>query len=110
MGIKRAVNLTLFLAVFSTGCFKEGASRNTASTATAARSTTIAPGQKQRARACDMVTQSEMSAILGGAVAAAAGSRELPPSKTQCIYSSTSGSTASVELEVGWGEGDLGRV
>ena len=94
MGIKPAVYLTLFLsAVFSTGCSKEEASRVAATTATAAKATAIARGQKPRARACDMVTQSEMSAILGGAVAAAAGSRELPPSKTQCIYSSAAGSS-----------------
>ena len=107
MGIKPAVYLTLSLgAVFSSGCSKEGASRVAAKTGTAAKAT-MAPGQTPRARACDMVTQSEMSAILGGAVAAAAGSRELPPSKTQCIYSSAAGSTANAELEVDWDDGDL---
>lgn len=102
MVIKPAVYLTLFLsAVFSSVCSKQEASRAAATTATAAKS------KIKRARACDMVTQSEMSAILGGAVAAAAGSRELPPSMTQCIYSSAAGSSANAELEVDWGQGDL---
>jgi len=92
---------------FSAGRSKEETSRAAATTATAAKATTIAPGQKQRARACDMVMPSEMSAILGGAVAAAAGSRELPPSKTQCIYSSAAGSSANAELEVDWDDGDV---
>jgi len=108
MDIKPSVYLSLFLsAVFSTGCSKTEASHVAATTATAAKATAIARGQKQRARACDMVTQSEMSAILGGAVAATAGSRELPPSKTQCIYSSAAGSSANAELEVDWDDGNL---
>ena len=94
-------------AVFSTGCSKDKAPPVAARTVTAAKAATIAPGQKQRPKACDMVTQSEMSAILGDAVAAAAGSRELPPSKTQCIYSSAAGSRANAELEVDWDDGDL---
>lgn len=108
MGIKRAIYLTFFLsAVFNTHCSKQEASRVAAATAPAAKATTIAPGQKKRVRACDMVTPSEMSAILGGAVAAAAGSNERPPSKTECTYSSAAGSGPHAELEVDWDGGDL---
>jgi hypothetical protein len=108
MGIKRAVQLTLLVsAVFSAGCSRDGASRATATAAVTGKAAPLARGQIHRAKACDMVTQSEMSAILGGAVAAAAGSRELPPSKTQCIYSSVAGSNANAELEVDWDDGDV---
>ena len=31
----------------------------------------------------------------------------MPPSKTQCIYSSAAGSSANAELEVDWDDGDL---
>ena len=87
MDIKPSVYLSLFLsAVFSTGCSKTEASHVAATTATAAKATAIARGQKQRARACDMVTQSEMSAILGGAVAAAAGSTENVMPMARRIY------------------------
>jgi hypothetical protein len=106
MGIKPVMYFTLFLsAVFSAGCSKE-ASRVPATGTTAAKATTSAPGQKQRARACDMVTPSEMSAILGSAVAAAAGSNERPPSQTECDYSSVAGSSPYAELEIDWGGGD----
>jgi hypothetical protein len=108
MGMKPAMYLTLFLsAVFSTGCSKKEESRVPAPRATAAKATTNAPGQKQRAGACDMVTPSEMSAILGSAVAAAAGSNERPPSQTECDYSSVAGPSPYAELEVDWGGGDL---
>jgi hypothetical protein len=108
MRIKPAVYLTLCLcAVFGTGCSKEEASRTAATRATAAKATTIAPGQKQRASACSMVTQSEMSAILGSAVAAAPGSNERPPSQTECDYSPVAGPSPYAELEVDWGGGDL---
>jgi hypothetical protein len=111
MGIKSAVCLTLFVsAVFSSGCSKEEASRVAATTTTAAKATTSAPGQKQRARACDMVTQSEMSAILGGAVAAAAGGNERPPTKTECMYSSAAETGPYAELEVDWDGGDLQAI
>ena len=53
-----------------------------------------------------MVTPSEMSAILGGAVAAAPGGNDRPPSSTECIYSSAAGPSPYAELEVDWGGGD----
>ena len=53
-----------------------------------------------------MVTPSEMSAILAGAVAAAPGGNDRPPSSTECIYSSAAGPSPYAELEVDWGGGD----
>ena len=90
-----------FTALAATGCSKEGASpvaatiattAATAATASAtAKATTVAPASGKRASACDMVTQAEMSAILGGTVVAAAGGNDRPPSSTECIYSSAAG-------------------
>jgi hypothetical protein len=121
MRTKPAALLTLFLgAIFSVGCSKDEAPQVAATTATpeAATAATAAPEQKQRASACDLVTASEMSAILGGTVTAAAGGNERPPTSTECIYSSVAGSDDEVglasvagpnpyaELAVDWGAGD----
>lgn len=108
MSLKPAVYLTLFLsAVFSAACSNEEPSRVGATTATAAKATTIAPGQNKRTKACDMVTPSEMSAILGFAVTAAPGTNEIPPTRTECIYSSAVEDGPFAEIQVDWGEGDL---
>jgi hypothetical protein len=94
VSIKPAVYLALFVgAVLSTGCSKEDPSRVAATKATAANVTANAPGQKQHASACDMVTASEMSAIVGTAVTAAAGGNERPPRQTECEYVSAAGSS-----------------
>ena len=112
-------------AVLGFGCAKEGPSpvdATTASSAATAEATASAPDSKQRVSACDMVTQAEMSAILGGAVAAAAGGNERPPTSTECIYSSVDGPAPNfepqsyaemqavagpyAELQVDWGGGD----
>lgn len=99
-------------ALVCTGCSKEGALPGTATTAPAAATATsataraVSPDPKKRAGACDMVTQAEMSAILGGAVVAAAGGNDRPPASTECIYSSTAGPSPYAELEVDWGGGD----
>jgi len=108
MSSKPAVYLTIFLsAVFGSGCSKQEGSRVAATTATAAKATTVAPGERHRARACDMVTPTEMSAILGGPVTAAAGALEIPPTRTECIYSSALEQGPYAEIEVDWDGGDL---
>jgi hypothetical protein len=103
----KPVYLTLFVgAVLSTGCPKEEPSRVAATKATAANATTSGPGQKQHASACDMVTASEMSAIVGAAVTAAAGGNERPPRQTECEYVSAAGTSLGADLQVDWGAGD----
>lgn len=104
-----ALLLICFCVLFCFGCSKQSASPVTApsaATATTAKATAVAPGAKKRASACDMVTQAEMSVILAGAVVAAAGGNDRPPSATECIYSAAAGSNASAELQVDWGGGD----
>lgn len=110
---ERVALLTLCVsALFSTGCSKEGAAPVAAKTAppvaraATVKATAVAPDSKQHASACDMVTQAEMSAILGGAVVAAAGGNDRPPSSTECIYSSAAGPGPDAELEVDWDGGD----
>ena len=112
-------------AVLGFGCAKEGPSpvdATTASSAATAEATASAPDSKQRVSACDMVTQAEMSAILGGAVTAALGGNQRPPTSTECIYSSVDGPAPIAEpqsyaemqvvagpyaeLQVDWGGGD----
>ncbi|MGB7905966.1 MAG: hypothetical protein WCF43_14815 [Steroidobacteraceae bacterium] len=112
-------------AVLGFGCAKEGPSpvdATTASSAATAEATASAPDAKQHVSACDMVTQAEMSAILGGAVTAAPGGNQRPPASTECIYSSVDGPAPIAEpqsyaemqvvagpyaeLQVDWGGGD----
>jgi hypothetical protein len=113
MCTERVALLALCLsALICTGCSKEGALSGAATTAPAAvtatsgKATAVSPDTKKRASACDMVTQAEMSAILGGVVVAEAGGNDRPPASTECIYSSAAGSSAYAELQVDWGGGD----
>jgi hypothetical protein len=57
----------------------------------------------KQASACEMVTQSEMSAILGVAVAAKDTTHSA--GETACTYSAPSGSP-TVQMEVDWGDGE----
>jgi hypothetical protein len=57
----------------------------------------------KQASACEMVTQSEMSAILGEAVAAKDTTHSA--GETACTYSAPSG-LPTVQLAVDWGEGE----
>lgn len=52
--------------------------------------------------ACQLVTASEMSAIVGAPVAATA------ESDHKCTYQPAEGSSPYVELEIGWGDGEVG--
>jgi hypothetical protein len=60
--------------------------------------------EKVEAKACDMVPQAEMSAILGSAVVAAADDRS--SRKTKCVYTAASGISPYVEFSVDWGGGE----
>jgi hypothetical protein len=72
--------------------------------ATASPATEAITPQKEQAKACDMVTQAEMSAILGSAVVAKAD--EHSNRKTQCIYTAAAGISPYVEFSVDWGGGE----
>jgi hypothetical protein len=63
----------------------------------------IGPLAQRQGKACDMVTQAEMSAILGGQVIAASNNRS--SDQTECIYSAASGISPYAELKVEWGSG-----
>jgi len=114
------------IAVLGSGCSKENpvsVDATAAPSATATGTMAVTPDSKQHVNACDMVTQSEMSAILGGEVTAAPGGNDRPPSSTECIYSQVDGWRPDVEptsfaemqaepgpyaeLQVDWGGGDI---
>jgi hypothetical protein len=60
------------------------------------------------ARACDMVTAEEMSAILGATVRAERNDRS--NGKTECIYTPDEGISPYVELSVEWGSGEAAMM
>lgn len=67
--------------------------------------TTESPSQeKERLRACALVTEAEMSAILGSAVVAEANDRS--SGRTECIYKPAQGVSPYVEFSVDWGGGE----
>jgi hypothetical protein len=106
MRIRTLGFFAICIAVAGSGCSKNDAAAPAATAAAAKSGPAGQPGAKQ-ASACDLVTAAEMSAILGGAVSAAPGGNERPPSQTECIYSSAGGSNPYAELEVDWGGGEL---
>lgn len=120
MHSKPALVLSLLLATLaSAGCSKQESSPPAATPAATAEATPpAAPAQAQHASACELVTASEMSAILGGTVQASAGGNERPPAATECIYQSAGATTTGsgldelasanpyAEVEVDWGGGD----
>ncbi len=121
MQSKPAIVLSLLLGTLvSASCSKQESSQSAGAPATAAvEATAAAPAAVLRARACDLVTAAEMSAILGGAVLATAGGNERPPVATECIYQSpaaaatndalaeVAGPNPYAEMEVDWGGGDV---
>lgn len=97
-----ALPLVLAGSILLNGCSRQDSSPGAA--ATAAVNTTAPAVAKLHGKACDMVSQAEMSEILGGAVTAVA--TEGGQSWTQCIYSPVTGTTPlEVELKVEWGAG-----
>jgi hypothetical protein len=63
------------------------------------------PPEKAPAKACDMVTQAEMSSILGSAVVAK--SNDHSSGKTECIYTAAVGVSPYVKLSVDWGDAEI---
>lgn len=72
----------------------------------AAGAATAAPAAaRPQGKACEMVGEAEMSAILGGAVFAKPNDRS--SGQTQCIYTAATGISPYAELKVEWGEGKI---
>jgi len=86
-------------------CSKEEASPPVPSAAAPVvfASVPIAPPARHRGKACEIVTQAEMSTILGGAVVAAANDRS--SMQTGCVYSAATGISPYAELKIEWGDG-----
>jgi hypothetical protein len=119
MQTKPVAMLTLILgALAGAGCSKQEAAPTPATAVASAEAAPAAPAPAAHASACDLVTASEMSAILGGTVTTSAGGNERPPASTECIYASAGGSAPGAglddvagpnpyaEVEVDWGGGD----
>lgn len=103
-----ALATSIVLSLAMAGCSQPTATP-VADTATAAAPTPTvsdaAATETQKPVACDMVTASEMSAIVGGEVAAQP--NESSSGKTECIYTAVKGISPYVEFSVEWGEGEL---
>lgn len=91
------------VAMATTGC---DSSQRPSPGGTAAVANAIAaePEPKSRASACAMVSQAEMSRILGGAVLAQ--DNDHSNGKTECIYTAANGISPYAELSVEWGSGE----
>ena len=90
------------------GCSKEAGrplvtNAASAPTTAVATTTTAAPGASRRTSACEMVTQAEMSAILGGAVKATPVDKGR--TSTECDYAGPDDKPYA-ELQVDWNAGD----
>lgn len=82
-----------------------GCSRSPSRQASATADASVAePSASEPLRACELVTQAEMSAILGSTVTAAANDRS--NGKTECIYTPVEGVSPYVEFAVEWGSGE----
>lgn len=97
--------LLLALSVLG-GCSKPPAESAPATGASALPSA-AAPEKPSRedARACDLVTSQEMSAILGSAVVGAEPGHK-SSGVTGCVYNAVKGVSPYVEFSVEWGEGE----
>ena len=100
----RGAVLIVMAALAGCGTGKPPPAQATSASDQAAAAAAIARAQKPAAKACEMVTESEMSGILGVAVTA----KDLTHSSgaTDCKWSTPSGFPA-VELEVDWGDGEV---
>jgi len=100
----RSVLLASLTATVLAACSSPADAPSPPSTSTSTAPTVaVVDSQEQSAKACELVTAVEMSAILGSTVTAGANDRSF--GKTQCIYMPTVGISPYVELAVEWGEG-----
>lgn len=102
MNPSRTVLLALLTATALAGC-SSPADAPPPPLPSAAQAVAVVDSQKPSAKACELVTAAEMSAILGSTVTAGANDRSY--GKTECIYTATVGISPYVELAVEWGEG-----
>lgn len=99
--------LAMLLALLTLhGCSKPPATFTSAMTAEphASAARTASEPQQNGAKACELVTAEEMSAILGAPVRAEPNDRS--NGKTECIYSPVAGVSPYVEFSVEWGSGE----
>jgi hypothetical protein len=87
------------------GCSKEPATFTPAMTADtqAPVAQAVESEPQQAAKACELVTAEEMSAILGAPVRAEPNDRS--NGKTECIYTAVEGISPYLELSIEWGSG-----
>jgi hypothetical protein len=88
------------------GCSKQPitATPPTTTDAQAQAAQAAASEPQQTAKACELVTDKEMTAILGAAVHAEPDDRS--NGKTECIYTPVAGVSPYVEFSVEWGSGE----
>lgn len=108
MPVRRCLLALLLLALPPLhGCSKQPATSTPAMTADAqalaARAVAPEP-QQETAKACELVTAQEMSAILGAAVRAEPNDRS--NGKTECVYNAVAGVSPYVEFSIEWGSGE----
>jgi hypothetical protein len=97
-----AVLLSVLAALH--GCAKQPATPAVTTDAQAPASPAVASEPQQTAKACELVTEKEMSAILGAPVRAESNDRS--NGKTECIYQPIEGVSPYVEFSVEWGSGE----
>lgn len=96
-----------FLALLLVLPALHGCSKQQAQTADMPDPASAEPQQKI-AKACELVTEQEMSAILGSPVHAEPNDRST--GKTECIYTSTQGISPYLEFSVEWGSGEAAMM
>ena len=111
MNSKRLVLASLLLALPALyGCSRPPATPAPTATAdtpapVAVATAVAAAASREDAKACDLVTSAEMSAILGSTVIGAESSHK-SSGKTECIYKPAEAISPYVEFSVEWGEGE----
>ena len=109
MNPTRLVLASLLLALPALyGCSKPPATpapTATADTPAPAATAAVAAPSREDAKACDLVTPAEMSAILGSTVVGAEPNHK-SSGKTECIYKPAEAVSPYVEFSVEWGEGE----
>jgi hypothetical protein len=94
--------LILTTAALVAGCGKsETVAPTQAAAPPLAQAQTI---ERPSPQACTLVTQAEMSSILGGTVVAR--NNDHSTGKTECIYEPATGSSPYAEVSVEWGSGE----
>jgi hypothetical protein len=108
MPSRQPIFALLLLALLTLhGCSKQPVTLSPTTTANAQVSAISEP-QQNIAKACELVTEEEMSEILGAAVHAEPNDRS--NGKTECIYTAIEGISPYVEFSVEWGSGEAAMM